>query len=581
MTISTLSAAKLALATALPLVLFGCASNGTAPPQAASLDSGTASVPVLRGRLGQVVAMRRLTESQYRNSIADLFGSDIQVAGRFEPIVRRPHELQATGSSEATISAAGLEQFDALGRSIAAQVFSEANRDNYVTCKPAEAAKADAACARATLARMGRYLFRRPLTETEISSYVHSAGEVANRTGNFYTGLRLTLAAMLTSPHFLFVVERAESDPKVAGGLRLDNYSRAARLSFLLWDTAPTEALLTAAASGRLTNETQLAAIADHMVKSPRFEAGARAFFSDMLIFEKFDGLAKDAVIYPRFNQDVANALPEQMLRTIVDLLIVRQADYRELFTTRRTFMTRALGPLYGVPVRASAGWVPYEFGPNEDRAGILTLAGFLSPGEAQVGRSSPTLRGKAVKELLLCEPVPDPPGNVSFTAVQETGNKALPTARIRLGEHNNNPVCSGCHSLTDPIGLALEKFDGIGAFRETENAAPIDTHGTFGGVKFTNAAGLGKAIATSPSVTQCVTTRAFEYAMGRPANADAAQIEAIERLFAADGYRLPALFYRIATLPEAYRVTPMPLQSAPAKVALSAPATIRMGARK
>jgi hypothetical protein len=560
----------------LPLAVWGCAgpSVSTGPAQA-----GVPAAPVLQAPLGQVTGMRRLTESQYRNIVADLFGPTIQVAGKFEPIVRRPHELQATGSSEATISAAGLEHFDGIARNIAAQVFSEENRGRYLTCKPSDAALADEACARRTLAEFGRYLFRRPLTASELAAYVGTAGAVANQKKDFYSGLRLTLAAMLTSPNFLFIVERGQPDRGHPGVLTLDNYSRASRLSFLLWDSGPNEALLQAAARGELTDQKSLTAIAARMVQSPRLEAGVRAFFSDMLIFERFESIGKDAQVFPRFNQDVGNAMPEQLLRTVVDVLITRDSDYRELFTTRRTFMTRSLGPLYGVKVPASQGWVPFEFGPDEDRAGILTLAGFLSPGEAQVGRSSPTVRGKSVKELLLCEPVPDPPGNVNFTAVQQTENKAMPTARIRLKEHNTNPVCSGCHSITDPIGLAFERFDGIGVYRTHENGAVIDASGTYLGQPFAGAAGLGRVLASSPSPTQCVSGRILEYATGR-LNHDSSQVEALEQSFADEGYRLPALFLKIATLPEAYRVEPASLRSTSAKVAMSSVLTGK-GARK
>lgn len=181
------------------------------------------------------------------------------------------------------------------------------------------------------------------------------------------------------------------------GSLRIDDYARAARLSFLLWNTAPNDVLLQAAAKGDLNDPAKLDAIARHMVASPRFEAGVRAFFADMLLFEKFDEIAKDPVVYLRFNRDVAMALPEQMLRTIVDQLVTRGGDYRKIFTTRRTFMTHALGTVYQVPVRASVGWEAQEFPADDDRAGLLSQAGFLAL-YSHSGRSSPTLRGRAAR---------------------------------------------------------------------------------------------------------------------------------------------------------------------------------------
>jgi hypothetical protein len=554
---------------ALPLAALAYTSGGTT--QAASVTAPPA--PTLAAPLGNIVGLRRLTESQYRNSIADIFGPDVVVSGRFEPIVRPGHGLISAGARDSSVTPSGLEQYDAIARNIAGQVFGEARRQQFIRCTPADAAKADAGCASAVLTPLGRYLFRRPLTTEEQAFYVKLASDTVPNTGSFYKGLELGLAAMLTSPKFLYVMETAEADPARPGELRLDNYSRASRLSMLLWDSAPNEALLSAAAQGKLTDQAQLQTMAASMVKSSRFEQGVRAFFSDMLLFEKFGELSKDSIVYPYFNTDVFNTLPEQMLRTITDHLVTRGGDYRQLFTTNRTFMTRALGPVYQVAVPQSHGWVPYEFAPGDDRAGLLGQAGFLAL-YSHSGRSSPTLRGRAIRELLMCQPVPDPPGNVNFTAVQETNNKAMPTARIRLGEHNLNPVCAGCHKITDPIGLSLERFDGIGATRRFENGAEIDISGALGAAKFQGAAGLGQALAADPQTTQCVTTRAIEYATGRTSAADSL-VEAVEQGFAADKYSIRALFLRVATVPEAYQVNNKPLDNAHQQVTM---ASIRQG---
>lgn len=506
----------------------------------------------------RIVGMRRLTESQYRNAIADIFGRDIRIAGRFEPIVRPAHELIASGARSSSISPAGLEQFDVMARTIAAQVFDKTHRQQFASCQPANERESDRACAEQILAPLGLLLFRRPLTGEEQASYIALAGRGAGPTSSFYKGLELALAAMLVSPHFLYIVETAEPDPANPGHMRLDAWSRASRLSFMLWDSTPNEALLKAAAQGRLTDQKQLAAIAATMVQSPRFQQGLRAFFTDMLLFEKFDELAKDPVIYPYFSLDVAKAMPEQMLQTISDHLLTREGDYRELFTTRRTWVNRALGAVYQTPVSKSQGWVPHEFPAESDRAGLLGLPGFLAM-YSHSGRSSPTLRGRAVRELLMCQPVPNPPGNVNFTAVQDIHNKATPTARIRLHAHNTDPVCAACHKITDPIGLSLERFDGIGARRETENQTVIDTSGAMDGVEFKGAGGLGRAVAQNPQTSVCVASRALEYLTGHPAE-DEKLVETLEQRFAADGYRIRNLFLRAATMPETYRVGDRPV---------------------
>ncbi len=509
--------------------------------------------PQADGATSQIVGLRRLTAAQYRNSIADIFGPEIIVAGRFEPIVRPAHELIASGAREAAISPSGLEQFDAIGRGIAAQVFGEAHRRQFLACAPLNAAEADANCARTTLAPLGRLLFRRELTAAEIDHYVALAGKGAGPSKSFHKGLELALAAMLVSPKFLYVIESAEPDPDHRGDLRLDNHARAARLSFMLWNSTPNEALLRAAEQGRLTDPVVLSATVNKMVQSPRFESGVRAFFADMLLFEKFDELAKDPVIYPYFNQDVLQALPEQTLRTITGHLLERSGSYQTLFTTPDTVMTRALGALYQVPVRRSSGWEPYRFTASDDRAGLLGQAGFLAL-YSHSGRSSPTLRGRAIREVLMCQPVPNPPGNVNFTAVQDVTNKAMPTARIRLNAHNTDPVCAGCHKITDPAGLSLEKFDGIGSVRAQENGSEIDVSGVMDGKAFFGGMGLGKTLASSPDTTMCVASRALEYAGGRPTE-DEALLDLVQQRFASSGYNIRSLFAMIAGADENYRV--------------------------
>ena len=557
----TFRAATLALATCGSLAAGVAAVDTPGGAGAPAPSAQAATAPQF-----QIVAMRRISEAQYRNSIADIFGPDVRVAGRFEPVVRPVHELIASGAREASISPAGLEQFDAMARGVAAQVFDEAHRSQFAGCQPADATKADTDCAAKVLASLGRLLFRRPLTGAERLFYVKLAGDAAGPTGSYYKGLELSLSAMLDSPNFLYVVETAEPDPASPGGLRLDNYTRATRLGMMLWNSTPNEALLQAAEQGKLTDDAALAVIAGKMVNSPRFEQGLRAFFADMLLFEKFDELAKDPVIYPYFNQDVAKALPEQTLRTITAHLLGRGGDYRALFTTPNTFMTRALGPLYQVPVHKSAGWEPYQFAAGDDRAGLLGQAGFLSI-YSHSGRSSPTLRGRAIRELLMCQPVPNPPGNVNFTAVQDVHNKATPTARSRLSAHSTDEVCAGCHKITDPVGLSLERFDGIGAFRAAENDAAIDSSGILDGLHFEGAAGLGKTLASSPDTTQCVSSRALQYATGLGSEDVSPWVEALDKQFAASGYGIRALFLKVATMPETWQVKAAPLDQGATKI--------------
>lgn len=501
---------------------------------------------------GAPATMRRLTEPQYRRSIADIFGSDIRVAGRFEPEARR-EGLLAVGSSQIGLSPAGFEQYYNLARDISAQVVGEPHRAS-LPCKPKAGDAPDDACTRAVLRHYGLSLFRRPPTEERVAELVTVARKTAEGHHDFYAGLRMALVGLLAAPDFLFRVDQV-STPQ-PGQPALDDYSKAARLSYFLWNAEPDAPLLAAAAKGDLDSRSGLAAQVDRMLASPRLDDGVRAFFTDFLGFDEFAHLDKDGAIYPAFNPLVAQDAKEQTLKTITDLLVTRHGDYRDLFTNHDTFMTRRLGMIYGVPVESRAGWDRFHFPDDDPRGNLLAQASFTAL-HSHPGRSSPTLRGKAIRELLLCQPVPAPPNNVNFAVVQDTSNPNFKTARDRLTAHRTEPTCAGCHRIVDPPGLALENFDGAGQFRPNENGAAIDASGDLDGHHFTDAAGLGRALHDDPAATSCLVVSVYRYAVGRsvvPGERD--WVKFLTKSFADDGYRLPDLMRRIALSRAFYAVS-------------------------
>ncbi|MBY0511430.1 MAG: DUF1592 domain-containing protein, partial [Rhodospirillaceae bacterium] len=208
-------------------------------------------------------AMRRLTQDQYRQSIADVFGPDIKVAGRFEPDLRS-EGLFAVGSAQVSITPAGFEQFNTMARTIAAQVVDQSHRGTLIPCRPKDVEAADDACAGQFLKQSGRLLWRRPLSDAEVQAHVREAAAAAKTLGGFYPGLEFALAGLLVAPEFLFRVEN------VGKGGRLDAYSKASRLSFLLWNTTPDDILLDAAARGELDSTTGLARQVDRLMSSKR-----------------------------------------------------------------------------------------------------------------------------------------------------------------------------------------------------------------------------------------------------------------------------------------------------------------------
>jgi hypothetical protein len=496
---------------------------------------------------GGPAVTRRLTESQYRATVADIFASDIAIVGRFERELRADG-LIAVGTSEAGMSAFSVEQYDASARGIAAAVVSKERREKLLPCQPKEETRFDKGCAERIVDHYGPLLFRRPLTTQEKKRFIETSRSAQERLGNFYSGVEFALAGLMLKPDFLMRIERVEPDPKRPGQFRLDAYSKATRLSYFLTNSTPDAELLRAAGAGELDTEAGLARQADRLMVSPRYEGAVRAFFEDMLQFEMFEDLSKDPVIYPAYSSVVAADAQEQTLRTITNHLIAKNGDYRDLFTTQETYLTRALGRVYRLPVASRNGWESAVLPANSGHSGILTNVSFLAL-HSHPGRSSPTLRGKAIREIFMCQKVPDPPPDVDFAAVDlSSDNPAQPTARDRLVAHRTQPVCAGCHSLMDPLGLTLENFDGGGSFRTHENKALIDVSGSLDGNEFATAKGLGQALHDNPMTSYCLVEKMYRSAVGRnTADEEQRYVVDFSKAFTADGYRVPNLMRAIA----------------------------------
>ncbi len=508
-------------------------------------------------------AYRRITESQYRNSIADLFGPAIQINARFEP-ERREDGLQAIGNARLSITTSGIEQYFSIARSIADQVIDGEQGAAAAACVT-DAVLANA-CAETFIKGHGRQLFRRPLTQAEIAERMSVFSDGYSAANDYRKGLKLALVSLLVSPEFLFRQERAEADPARAGAYRLDAYSKAARLSHLLWDTSPDAELLAAADSGALHTPAGYSAQVERLLAAPRLEQGVRAFFTDMLHFEAFDTLTKDTATYPKFSQAVADSAREETLRFMVEHLVTRKADYRDIFTTRDSVINRTLAAVYDVPYASREAWNEISFPESAERSGVLTQVTFLSL-FSHPAASSPTIRGVKLHEIFLCVPTPDPPADVDFSKVQALANG---TVRTRLIDHMTNPGCSSCHALSDPAGLTLEHYDGLGQLRKLENGEPIDVTAEIGGKRFTGAAGLGEYLHDSPLVPACLVRNMHHYGVGRrPDHTEQAYLQRQTSAFAADGYRITDLYRNILMDPDFLKV------SAPAGVQIASTTNI------
>lgn len=523
-----------------PLLLLACAEP--------------APTPVVPGARGDAPAygppaptLRRLTSTQLHNSLRDLFGDTLALPTSLEPD-EESAGLRSVGAAVTSISPRGVEQYEAAAFLVAEQVMAEgALRDAWVPCEPVSTA--DDACAGLTLAGLGERLWRRPLTEAELSVLVSLSSEAASTLGDFYAGLSYGLAAMLQSPYFLYRVELGREDDD--GVRRFMDYELASRLSFFLWNTAPDPALLEAAAAGELETEAGRLAQIDRMLADDRARQGVRDLFTEIYHLYELDDLSKDPAIFEHMSAQVGPSAREETLLGVEYLTFEAQADMRDLFTTRRTFLDRTLAAIYGVPAPARDGFAEAILPEDGPRRGLLGQVATLGL-HAHAVSTSVTRRGLFVREVLLCQEMPLPPADVD-TSIPEASEDA-PTMRERVERHLTDPACAGCHAMTDPIGLGLEQFDGIGRFRTEENGAAIDPSGELDGVAFTDAIGLSAALRVHPAATACLVETVYTYAWGHdPEDAEDATVDWFLEGFTLTEHRLLALLRDIAAS-EAFR---------------------------
>lgn len=483
--------------------------------------------------------MRRLTEEQYGNLVHDVLGEDIVLPPSLEPD-DASNGLVAIGSATFGISARGVDQYERAAFSIAEQALAPERREAFLPCLPTD--DADTSCMEHFVRTIGRRAWRRPLTGEEIDRLLRIGLQSTDALGDIYRGFELIVATILQSPDFLFRIEVGRPGTE---GREFTSWELAERLSFFLWNSGPDDALLDAAARGDLEGEG-LGRIVDDMLADPRATRGLRAFFTQMLGLENLDELRKDPTVFEHIGPDVGPSAREETLRLIEWIAFDRDADYRELMTTRTTFINRKLASIYGVRAPSRDGFARHDFPEDSLRRGLLGQVSVLA-GHAHFSSSSATLRGAFIRRNLMCGSIPPPPADVDTSIPPPLPGAA--TLRDRVARHLEDPTCAGCHRLMDPLGLGLENFDALGRFRLTDNDETIDASGSLSGVEFEDPIELAEVIANSEEYPLCLSRTMYRYATGhleRPG--EAASLRVINEAFEASGYRVRALMRVIAT---------------------------------
>ena len=550
-------------------VLWGLGCEGTTAvddPSPLSSDAAAedAAVPVRPAPWAEIrftpsePTLPRLTASQCANSVRTLFGDSVVPSPPSEPDVE-VGGYAAIGAAVSTISPRGVENFERAAYAVARQIVSEPERARFVRCEPAGVD--DRPCMEEVVRTQGRRIWRRPLTDDEVDRVTTIGLNSADTLGDFYAGLEFALAALLQSPHFLFRREIGEPHPDDPQQRRYTSYELAARLSFLLWNTTPDDTLLDAAAAGALDTEAGLRAEAERLLADPRARGGLARFFTEWLHLDVLDALHKDPQIYPAATDELGAMARTETLLTLEDLVFERRADFRDLLTQRRTFVNRKLAAMYAVRAPVREGFGPVELPLETGRRGLLGHVSVLAS-NAHPTSTSATLRGVFIRERLLCAPIPPPPADVDTSIPEPSGR--VQTLRDRVAEHLENPSCSGCHLLVDPIGLGLENFDGLGVWRDLDNGGVIDPSGDFDGAPFADAAEFVHLLRDDPRFAACVVRQLFRYGLARSEGpGDGALLVALGARFIGGEHRLLGLVLELIASP-AFRQVGLVEEEAP-----------------
>jgi hypothetical protein len=471
--------------------------------------------------------LRRLTRTEYERMVADVFGIDDAVANGFAPDERIDGVFASNISSP--VALVQVRQFLDAAESISSKV----QLDKLNACDRAKSG--DETCAYQFIDRIGRRAYRRPLATDERDRY-RTLYAMAAKLDGYDAALRLVVQAFLQSPHTLYHLELDDSANTLPNGIaRLAGYALASRLSFYLWSSAPDETLLDAAASGALDTDAGVLREARRLMMDARARGGIESFHAQWLGLTKLDTASRDAMLFPEWSPDLVQAMRDETTDFSDYVIRDQSGDLTTLLTASYSFPT---GP--GVAIRGAKS-VPTDGKLELDPAhvaGLLTQPAFLAA-HAHSDQTSPILRGRALRERLFCQPLPDPPPDVA--AVAPPLKDGL-TTRERYAMHRTaGTSCAGCHSLIDDLGFALEHFDAIGRYRDKEQGKPIDAHGMLTATDVNGpidgARALAERMSESDQVRRCYAKQWFRYALGRTeSDVDRCALERVEDAFMRGG---------------------------------------------
>jgi hypothetical protein len=467
--------------------------------------------------------------------------------GPYEDLIK-PHDWSRAGNGSASTGTTELPHMTELAVVGPTQVtgLSETeSRKMIFTCRPTAPAR-ERPCAQEIVTRLATRAYRRPVDERDVSGLMRFYDE-GSKNGNFEDGVRMALQAILASPHFVFKFEDATGSVNADGYARLSDLDLASRLSFFLWGSIPDEELLDLARRGRLSQPRELERQVRRMMADPKVIALGDRFAAQWLRLQDIDKVRPDAFWFPDFDQQLMDAMKTESKMFFNDL-VENDRSVLNFFNADYTFVNEALAKHYGIPNVSGKEFRRVSY-PDETRRGLLGHGSVLVQ-TSMANRTSPVLRGKWVMEVLIGAPPPPPPPDVPDLEETEasTGGKTL-TTRERMEIHRRNATCRTCHQYIDPMGLALDRFDVTGKWRERENGVPLDTQGNlYDGTRVSSPKELGDALMKRPiPLVRAFTENLMAYALGRRVeDFDQPSVRAIAKEAEATGYRMSSFIMGI-----------------------------------
>jgi hypothetical protein len=509
----------------------GAKSNGSAGSSSTG-GNGTGGGSVGPGNLSTASASvaRRLSRTELTNLVRDVLGDDSGSPAKF-----LAEDQYGPFDNDYTLqhaSGALIESLEAMADDVADRAVSAANRAKIVPCTPT--GPSDAACLRRTIETVGQKLYRRPLSEEQITAYLtlqSYATEVnADVPHDFYTAVNLVLRSMLQDPEVLYRIETGTPSGE-PGIFKLDNYELASRLSFLLWGSGPDDALLDQAKAGALLDAGSRATEAARLLGDPHARAQLERFHAMWLGYRAIPATA-----------DLAAAFSMETNKLIDKIVFDQPSSYLDLFTSTQTYVNATLAAQYGLtPPAGGEGWVSYA---DDKRAGILSHGSVLAA-FSKFSDTSPTQRGIFVQTRLLCNKVGNPPANVNVDQPPAAPDKVCKLDRYDA--HRTLASCAGCHSQLDPIGYGLENYDIGGKYRTHDDAHEeciLPDKGELPGFgEFSGPGQLGRLLVDGGKIEQCFVQQLLTYAVGRELRAEeSATKDALLAAFKGDAYDLQTL---------------------------------------